>query len=160
MSDAYEAGLARLVEFSRQPPDKKRIGVCAHCGATIYGRRAKGALFCSGKCRTAAYRKRKPSPSVGALAEDLEWARAGEARLRDENASLQMSLRQLQAENAALRVRLTQLEAENARLRQGAAKPSATDEERRLAAEARRAKVERAEKRAEIVAKRIRARAP
>ena len=115
-----------------QTPGKTIIGTCTTCGADIFGRRKKGARFCSGKCRTAAYRKRKPSPNVSALRESLEWTQAGETALREENARLKAEIDRLKAASA----------------------PSSVEQQ--LAADARRAKLERAEERARRISRRYR----
>jgi hypothetical protein len=100
-------------------------GVCAYCLGAIVGRRA-GARYCSSKCRVRACRARTDTPAA-------------------RRSALLFSLEALKEENARLRALVSSLQEENARLRRH---PAA---ENPLAADARRAKIARAEERARRV---------
>ena len=144
MSDAYQAGLANCgVRVSR--PTKK-----GSASVRTAAPRSTAAVQRE-RFSARANAERRPIESGSRRPVSAHWPRTsngqGPARRDCETRTLRCKCHcDSYRPKTPPCVRLTQLEAENARLRQGAAKPSATDEERRLAAEARRAKVERAEK--------------
>jgi hypothetical protein len=116
-----------LKRLKKMSEPQVKTGTCAHCGRDIFNRRAV-ARFCSAKCRVAACRKALPPPAT-------------------------REVERLQAENARLETLVQRLEAENARL-QALVRHLPSKKERDLAAEARRAKLLRAEERAKRVLQR------
>jgi hypothetical protein len=114
----FKAAQKRLIKaFAPQI----KTGTCGHCGEDIFNRRAD-ARFCSNKCRVAACRKALPPPATREI-----------QRLKAENARLEALVQHLKAEKAPLEPLVQHL-------------PS-TGEERRLAAEAKQAKLRRDEER-------------
>lgn len=112
-----------------------RTGTCAHCGKPMFDRRAD-ARFCSTKCRTAACRKALPPPATRKVQK------------------LQAEVQRLVAENARLQALVQRLQAGQSRPEPLVQRLPSTEKERDLAAEARRAKLLRAEERAKRVLRR------
>jgi hypothetical protein len=124
-----------------------KTGTCAHCGRDMFNRRAS-ARFCSTNCRTAACRKALPPPAT----REVQRLQTLVQHLEAENARLQALVQRLQAGKAGTKRASLTIE--------GTAEPLAqrlpsTGKERYLAAEAKAAKVLRAEERGRRAMRRL-----